>query len=106
MSYRISILEFSKHNEIVWSFLKVILSKEAQVDVFLNEFVYHQLFDLHENPKIHWYIKPETQSSSEFITQHRAHLLTRDRLLFTSVPPKDLKTVSYTHLTLPTILLV
>ena len=91
MSYRISILEFSKHNEIVWSFLKVILSQEAQVDVFLNEFVYHQLYDLHENPKIHWYIKPETQSSSEFITQHRAHLLTRDRLLFTSVPPKDLK---------------
>lgn len=91
MSYRISLLEFSKHNEIVWSFLKIILSRETQVDVFCNEFVYHQLYDLHDDPRIHWYLKPEAQSSSEFITQHRSHLLTRDKLLFTSVPPKDLK---------------
>ncbi len=91
MSYRISLLEFSKHNEIVWSFLKIILSKESQVDVFCNEFVYHQLYDLHDDPRIHWFLKPESQSSSEFITQHRSHLVNRDKLLFTSVPPKDLK---------------
>lgn len=91
MSYRISILEFSRHNEIVWSFLKIILTEESQVDVFANEFVYNQLYDLHHDHRIRWYIKPEAQSSSEFIEQHRSHLLTRDRLLFTSVPPKDLK---------------
>jgi len=91
MSYRISILEFSKHNEIVWSFLKIILTRENQVDVFVNEFVYHQLYDFHKDARIQWFIKPEGLSSSEFISLHRSHLLTRDRLLFTSVPPRDLK---------------
>lgn len=87
---RLAILEFSKHNEVVWSYVKLILQEERSVDVYVNEFVYNQLYDFHDS-RITWIIKHDMQSVEEFVNMHKAHLLIKERLIFTSVPPRDLK---------------
>jgi len=88
---RLAILEFSKHNEVVWSFLKLALHEESTVDVYVSEFVYNQLYDLHNDIRINWIIKHDLQSVVEFVNMHRVRLMTSKRLLFTSIPPRDLK---------------
>lgn len=88
---RLAILEFARHNEVVWSYLQLILQEEKQVDVFVTEFVYNQLYDLQSESRINWFIKPELQSVEEFVNMHKSHLMLKERLLFTSVPPRDLK---------------
>lgn len=91
---KIAIAEFARHNEVVWSYLRLILEEETQVDVFVNQFVYNQLYDFHKHTAITWIIKNEHQSVEDFVKMHRARFLDADRILFTSVPPKDLKIFS------------
>jgi len=88
---KLAILEFSKHNEVVWSYLKLVLQEEPSVDVYVSEFVYNQLYDLHHDTRINWIIKHDLQSVEEFVSMHRVRLMSIDRLLFTSISPRDLK---------------
>jgi len=88
---RLAIVEFSKHNEVVWSYLKLVLEEEPIIDVYASEFVYNQLYDLHGESRINWIIKHNLQSVEEFVAMHKVRLLTSDRLLFTSIAPRDLK---------------
>lgn len=91
---KLAIAEFSRHNEVVWSYLRLILEVETQVDVYVSEFVFNQLYDFHGHNAITWIIKNDLQSVEDFVTMHKFRLLNTDRILFTSVPPKDLKIFS------------
>lgn len=103
---RLAILEFSKHNEVVWSYLKLVLHEEPIIDVYASEFVYNQLYDLHEETRINWIIKHNLQTVEEFVAMHRVRLMTSDRLLFTSIAPRDLKIFNDSELAAKSSLLI
>lgn len=103
---KLALVEFARHNEVVWSYLRLMLEKVSHIDVYVSEFVYNQLYDFHKNKELTWIIKNDLQTVEEFVDMHRIRLMSVDRILFTSVPPKELKIFSDKSLASKSCLLI